>query len=90
MPDAISNTSPNPTPDSEDNSGFIDKDELAQAAKIMKQDIFLTVFEELGLTSNQIDEYMEHWQVGGTGRLQLVRGRIRVGQNSFLARLELE
>jgi len=47
----------------EDNSGFIGKDELAQAAKIMKQDIFLTVFEELGLTSNQIDKYMEHWQM---------------------------
>ena len=30
----------------------------------MKQEQFATVFEELGLTSDQIDEYMEHWKVG--------------------------
>ena len=52
----------------------------------MKQDKFVIVFEELGITSNQIDEYMEHWQVGGTGRLQLVRGRTCIG---LLARLQL-
>ena len=36
----------------------------------MKQEQFATVFEELGLTSDQIDEYMEHWNLG--------RVRIRV------------
>ena len=51
-------------------------DELARAAEIMKQDKFAQVFEELGLTSDQIDKYMEHWQVGAKGRLGLVRGRV--------------